>query len=295
LLLKLTDSLTERSFQFSTARDRDATAITLRHAFGISIGGHMPAVQPVHRRAESASAEPDAGQQDVVSAVINGSNVCHQSRTAHVLRRRDMAAAFLQVDSFDRFAFQRETRRGSVAARALTRDTDAPTNNLIEFCEEPVELLPVPSPAPWERAIAQVSNELPAGTQATHAVFWMLRSLTQSMTGGSSGAFLTPALFMSARVWQQHGAPFVAWPAKRTAFVALRDALDTLIVHRVQQPDKLKLALVEFCLTAEAIQDELSNHCNEVPEVRSKSFCKIVSIFRFFSFAISMDRSNVVR
>lgn len=81
---------------------------------------------------------------------------------------------------------------------------------------------------PKLRNIAYVAPPVTNGSSnsARHIIYWLIKILGLSMT---EGAYITPALYVSKKIWHQSNAKFHAYGVKKENFILLHTLLAGLL------------------------------------------------------------------
>ncbi|GAM22577.1 hypothetical protein SAMD00019534_057520 [Acytostelium subglobosum LB1] len=124
-------------------------------------------------------------------------------------------------------------------------------------------------------------EEIPSGLSAdtvpafaSYKPFWLMRVLSKTIT---TGAYLTPKLYIPKAVWQQTGCKILAITAKIQSLVELQEylaKLKTLSTKESDMPfDRKNMDTIAketdiFCSQLDIIQNALHFHLSFIPEIK---------------------------
>jgi hypothetical protein len=141
--------------------------------------------------------------------------------------------------------------------RGYTIGTSAP--DLVVFEEEEISL----------------GGKLPDAIPVSPTIkpYWLMKNLAATI---STGAFLSPRIYISKAVWQQTGAKFKAIDAKVQSLVSVIEVLPKISALDLNNKDLISKNLDEFLGLLENLRDMLSKHLAFIKASGGMSLSKIV-------------------
>eukprot|EP00455_Lapot_gusevi_P037628 TRINITY_DN4223_c0_g1_i9.p1 TRINITY_DN4223_c0_g1~~TRINITY_DN4223_c0_g1_i9.p1 ORF type:complete len:296 (+),score=82.92 TRINITY_DN4223_c0_g1_i9:70-957(+) len=172
----------------------------------------------------------------------------------HVVNRKEVVRRFQKTLAANSSAgLAAAAVRLPVTAKRIPNRGDEKTSK-IDFIEEDID--------------AMGKRFLSVNSPPSRAVYLLMKLLRDTIT---DGAYLSPALYLSRKVWLQSGAKYHAYQQKKENFELLQASLARIIQFDTFRADELKNALVEFCIELEHIQNNLCAHLSYISEVKRSS------------------------